>query len=112
MCDETVKEPEFFVEKEEKGFITYRLYANVCTAVLMGRGNLMKISSNPKGMGFGTKMLEYVEEKAKEEGLPKVTVSAIADDHRVKHFFEKNHYKLTPDREVAGESEGEKDLVK
>lgn len=109
MCDEGIKETELFDEKEEEnGFITYRLYANVCTAVLMGRGNLIKICSNPKGMGFGTKMLEYFEKKAVEKGLPKITVSAIADDEKVKHFFEKKGFKLTPDQH--GEFEGEKTL--
>jgi GNAT superfamily N-acetyltransferase len=113
LCDKEIKETEFFVEKEEEnGFITYRLYANVCTAVLMGRGNLQKIHSNPKGAGFGTKMLRYFEKKALEKGLTKitVTVSAIADDERVRHFFEKNGYKLTPDPQCSGESYGEKIL--
>lgn len=111
MCDEGIKETDFFVEKEEEnGWTTYRLYANVCTAVLMGSGNLQKIHSNPKGAGFGTKMLGYFEKKALEKGLTKVTVSAIADDEKVKHFFEKNGYKLTPDPQCSGESEGEKIL--
>jgi GNAT superfamily N-acetyltransferase len=114
LTDREIEETEFFVEKEdENGFITYRLYANdanVCTAAIFGRGNLQKIHSNPKGAGFGTKMLGYFEKKALEKGLTKVTVSAIADDERVRHFFEKNGYKLTPDPQCSGESEGEKIL--
>jgi hypothetical protein len=109
--EEEIKGTEFFVEIEkENGWTTYRLYANVCTAVLMGRGNLQKIHSNPKGAGFGTRMLEYFEKKALEEGLTKVTVSAIADDEKVEHFFEKNCYTLTPDPQCSGESEGKKTL--
>lgn len=111
MYDKEITEAEFFVEKEEKnGFITYRLYANVCTAVLMGRADLQKIHSNPKGFGFGTKMLGYFEKKAIEEKATKVTVSAIADDERVRLFFKKNGYKLKPDPQCSGESVGEKTL--
>ena len=62
------------------------------------------------------KCLGYFEKKALEKGLEKgltkttVTVSAIADDEKVRHFFEKNGYKLTPDPQCSGESEGEKIL--
>jgi GNAT superfamily N-acetyltransferase len=106
---EEVEETEYFVEKREDcGQISYKLYANVCRALLVGRGHLMNIDSDPKGAGFGTKMLEYVEKKAVENGLPEVTVSAIADEEKVRHFFEKNGYKLTPDPQCAGESEGKK----
>lgn len=109
--NETADETEYFVEKiGEGGQVTYRLYSNVCTAILLGRANLRIIHSNPKGEGFGTKMLNHIEKKALENGLTRVTVSAIADDEKVKHFFEKNEYKLTPDPQCAGESEGEKIL--
>lgn len=101
-------------DEEEKGKWIYRLYEDskvVCTAVLFGRGNLLSICSNPKGKGFGKKMLEYFEKKALESNLHEVTVSAIADDERVKRFFEKNGYKLSPDSQCLGESEGEKTLT-
>lgn len=100
-------------DKQEKGRLTYRLYENgkvVCTAVLYGRGSLVDILSSPKDKGFGTMMLEYIEKKALESGLPRITVTAIADDERVRHFFERNGYKLTTDPQCSGESEGEKIL--
>ena len=100
-------------DKQEKGRLIYRLHENgkvVCTAVLLGRGNLEDIHSDPKGRGFGTKMLEYVKRKALENELSNVSVSAIADDDRVRHFFEKNGYELTPDPQCSGESKGKKTL--
>ena len=100
-------------DKQEKGRLIYRLYENgkvVCTAVLLGRGSLEDISSDPKGMGFGTKMLEYIEKKALENELSNVSVSAIADDERLRHFFQKNGYELAPDPQCSGESKGKKTL--
>ena len=73
---------------------------------------ILNIFSNPKGIGFGTKMLEYIEKKALENGLSNVNVSAIADDDRVRHFFEKNGYGLAPDPQCSGESNGSKVLKK
>jgi hypothetical protein len=34
----------------------------------------------------------------------------VADDKRLKHFFEKNGYLLSPDPQVGGEFQGEKKL--
>jgi hypothetical protein len=74
LCDKEIKKPKFFFveEKGENSFITYRLYANVCTAVLISRGDLQKIFSNPKDMGFGTQMLEYIENFGLENGFTKI----------------------------------------
>jgi RimJ/RimL family protein N-acetyltransferase len=108
------KETISFCEKEESGQITYEERTNgktVCTAILIGRGHLFKIGSNPTGMGYGTKMLVHIEKNALREGLAKIIVSQIKDDERVKRFFEKNGYKLKPDADIPDEFEGEKKIL-
>lgn len=102
-----------FYEKEENGQITCQLHKNgkiVCEAVLLGRGHLMNIWSNPTNKGYGTKMLEYIEKIAFEKGLRKFTVSQIKDDKKVKGFFEKRGYKLKQNAQVSDEFDGEKSL--
>lgn len=104
-----------FLEEKEDDMIIYLLQVNgknVRRAELLGRSLLLSILSNPTNKGYGTKMLEYIENKALERGFGKIKVSPIKADKGVKRFFEKNGYKLTQNAEVTDEFDGEKSIGK
>jgi hypothetical protein len=105
---------ETFSESEVDGEITYQLYVNgklACEAVLLGRNCLANINSYPPKQGHGTKMLEYLEKKALENGFAFVEVLDIKDDKDVKGFLEKRGYDLRPHPRIEDEFVATKKLV-
>jgi len=104
---------ESFSESDVDGEITYQLHVEgklACEAVLLGRNCLMNINSYPPKRGYGTKMMEYLEKKALENGFTMMKVTDIKDDKDVKDFFEKRGYKLEPHPEIQDEFIAKKKL--
>lgn len=107
-------ESSCFSEETKNDMVIYRLRVKnkiVCTAELMERCQLLKIWSNPRCRGFGTKMLEYIEQTALESACRKMTVLYIKNDERATRFFERRGYKLGPDPQIPSGFTGEKSLA-
>jgi len=65
-----------------------------------------------QGQGIGTKLLKFLEQKAKQQGYRKVFVYTGKNMIRTRQFYEKNGYKFVNEfPEYYGYSTGEKTAV-
>jgi len=104
---------EAFSEKDIDGQITCQLHIDdrlACEAELLGRNCLMNINSYPPKRGYGTKMMEYLEKKAVENGFATMEVTDIKDEQYLKDFLTKRGYKLRPHHRIPDEFEATKEL--
>jgi len=70
----------------------------------------MTIDSHPSKRGHGTKMMDYLEKKALEDGYSTFEVTDIKDDECVKDFFKKRGYELKPHPQILDEFIAKKKL--
>ncbi|MFC0189551.1 GNAT family N-acetyltransferase [Fictibacillus aquaticus] len=52
----------------------------------------ISINSTKRNMGYGTRMLEHIDELARERGINKVELDYWNDNTKAKRFYEKNGF--------------------
>ena len=84
-------------------------YKNKIIGTVMGgydghRGVMNYLAVNPKfrGIGFGKMLVEFVEEKLKLLGCPKVNILVRSDNIEVSNFYESIDYRKQDDVSVFG----------
>lgn len=97
-----------YKDGELKGYVTLKPFSGYKHCEIYW----LAVRKQYQGQGIGTKLLKFVEGKAKQLGYRKVFVYTGKNMVRTRHFYEKNGYEYVNEfPEYYGYSTGEKTAV-